>query len=196
MVSDQQSMKDVWLNPSWAVAGRFLYDFRGQHAVERMRTDPVQINLWRHHMELGQLSDSLGKTPRRVLNSSHWLSRHPSWHCGFCATCSSETYWILCFGILAMLFNSWTTAVCRHFYRKTLMFVTTVQIDKMDCTKMNADFTACPWEGLIHEWTHIMLAPPLPLTPVSNSRFCFTHGACTQKASGRWGALVSVACAG
>ena len=45
MVSDQQSMKDVWLNPSWAVAGRFLYDFRGQRAVERMRTYPVHTNL-------------------------------------------------------------------------------------------------------------------------------------------------------
>ena len=39
MVSDQQSMKDVWLNPSWAVADRFLHDLRGQHAVERMRTE-------------------------------------------------------------------------------------------------------------------------------------------------------------
>ena len=41
MVSDQQSMKDVWLrlNPSGPVADRFLHDVRGQHAVERMRKE-------------------------------------------------------------------------------------------------------------------------------------------------------------
>ena len=140
------------------------------------------------------LEQMLINTPSSHANVLHFWNSLPATPAQ--APSSSETYWIQCLGILAMLFNSWTTAVCRNFYRKNLMFVTTVQIDNIDGTKMNADFTACPWEGLIHEWTHTLLAPPLPLTPVNNSHFCSTHGACTQKVSGRWGALVSVACAG
>ena len=31
------------------------------------------------------------------------------------------------------------------------------------------------WVGLIHEWKHTLLAPPLPLMPVNNSLFCSTH---------------------
>lgn len=59
-----------------------------------------------------------------------------------------------------------------------LAFVTALGMDKFDCTKINAHFkkfTACLWEGLIHEWKHALLAPPLPLMPVNNSRFCSTH---------------------
>ena len=41
-----------------------------------------------------------------------------------------------------------------------LMFVTTLEIDNFE---MNAHFTACLWEGLIHEWKLALLAPPLPL---------------------------------
>ena len=36
-----------------------------------------------------------------------------------------------------------------------LMFVATLGMDNFDCTKMSAHFkkfTACLWEGLIHEW--------------------------------------------
>ena len=46
-----------------------------------------------------------------------------------------------------------------------LMFVTTLEMDNFDCTKMNAHFkkfTACLREGLIHEWKQALLAPPLP----------------------------------
>ena len=47
--------------------------------------------------------------------------------------------------------------------RARLMFVTTLEMDNFDCTKMNArfqKFTACLWEGLIHEWKQALLAPP------------------------------------
>ena len=59
-----------------------------------------------------------------------------------------------------------------------LMFVTTLGMDNFDCTKMNADFkkfTACPREGLIHERKQALLAPPLPLMSLNNSRLCSTH---------------------
>ena len=60
------------------------------------------------------------------------------------------------------------------------MFVTTLEIDNFDCTKMNAHFTACLWEGLIHEWKHnTLLVPPLPLMSVKNSRLCSTHNHCS-----------------
>ena len=29
----------------------------------------------------------------------------------------------------------------------------------LDCTKINAHFQICLWEGLIHEWKHALLAP-------------------------------------
>ena len=54
----------------------------------------------------------------------------------------------------------------------------TLGMDNFDCTKMNAHFkkfTACLWEGLIHEWKQALLAPPLPLMSLNNSRFCPTH---------------------
>ena len=59
-----------------------------------------------------------------------------------------------------------------------LMFVTTLGMDNFDCTKMNAHFkkfTACLREGLIHEWKQALLAPPLPLMLLNNSRLCSTH---------------------
>ena len=58
------------------------------------------------------------------------------------------------------------------------MFVTTPEVDNFDCTKMNArfqKFTACLWEGLIHEWKQALLAPPLPLMLLNNSQLCSTH---------------------
>ena len=69
-----------------------------------------------------------------------------------------------------------------HSYSQSqarLMFVTTLGIDNFDdCTKMNAHFkkfTACPREGLIHEWKQASLALPLPLMSLNNSRLCSTH---------------------
>ena len=65
-----------------------------------------------------------------------------------------------------------------------LMFVTTLGMDNFDCTKMNAHFkkfTACLREGLIHEWKQALLAPPLPLMSLNNSRFCSTHKSCLQQ---------------
>ena len=59
--------------------------------------------------------------------------------------------------------------------RARLMFVTTLGMDNFDCTKMNAHFTTCLWEGLIHTWKQALLAPPLPLMSVNNSRLCSTH---------------------
>ena len=59
-----------------------------------------------------------------------------------------------------------------------LMFVATLGMDNFDCTKMNAHFkkfTACLREGLIHEWKQALLAPPLPLMSLNNSRFCSPH---------------------
>ena len=58
------------------------------------------------------------------------------------------------------------------------MFVTTLGMDNFDCTKINAHFekfTACLREGLIHEWKQALLAPPLPLMSLNNSRLCSTH---------------------
>ena len=49
-----------------------------------------------------------------------------------------------------------------------LMFVTTLGMDNIDCTKMK-------WEGLIHEWKQALLAPPLPLILLNNSQLCSTH---------------------
>jgi len=40
------------------------------------------------------------------------------------------------------------------------VFVTTLKMDNFDCTKRNAHFTACLWEGLFQEWKHKLLAPP------------------------------------
>ena len=57
------------------------------------------------------------------------------------------------------------------------MFVTTLGMDNFDCTKMNAHFkkfTACLREGLIHECKQALLAPPLPLILLNNSRL-FPH---------------------
>ena len=54
---------------------------------------------------------------------------------------------------------------------------------------MNAHFkkfTACQWEGLIHEWKQAFLAPPLPLMSLNNSRFCSPHNssaACQRQRS-------------
>ena len=62
--------------------------------------------------------------------------------------------------------------------RARLMFVTTLEMDNFDCTKMNArfqKFTACLRDGLIHEWKQALLAPPLPLMSLNNSRLCSTH---------------------
>ena len=36
-------------------------------------------------------------------------------------------------------------------------------------------FTSCLREGLIHEWKQALLAPPLPLMSLNNSRLCSTH---------------------
>ena len=58
------------------------------------------------------------------------------------------------------------------------MFVTTPGMDNFDCPKMNAHFkkfTACLQEGPIHEWKQALLAPPLPLISLNNSRLCSTH---------------------
>ena len=52
------------------------------------------------------------------------------------------------------------------------MFVATLGMDNCDCNKMNAHFkkfTACLWEGLIHEWKQALLAPPLPLMSTHGS---------------------------
>ena len=40
---------------------------------------------------------------------------------------------------------------------------TALEIANFDSTKINAHFTACLWEGLIHEWKHRLLASPSPL---------------------------------
>ena len=59
-----------------------------------------------------------------------------------------------------------------------LMFVTTLGMDKFDCTKMNANykkFTTCLWEGLIHEWKQALITPPHPLMSLNNSQLCSTH---------------------
>ena len=59
-----------------------------------------------------------------------------------------------------------------------LMFVTTLGMDNLDCTKMNAHFkkfTACLRGGLFHEWKQALLAPLLPLMLLYNSRLCSTH---------------------
>ena len=58
------------------------------------------------------------------------------------------------------------------------MCFTTLGMDNFDCTKMNAHFkkfTACLREELIHEWKQALLASPLPLVSLNNSRFCSTH---------------------
>ena len=58
------------------------------------------------------------------------------------------------------------------------MFVTTPGMDNFDCTKMNAyfkKFTACLRDGLIHECKQALLAPPLPLMSLNNSRLCSTR---------------------
>ena len=39
-------------------------------------------------------------------------------------------------------------------------------------------FTACFREGLIHEWKHTLLAPPLPLMLVNKSQLHSTHSHC------------------
>ena len=57
-----------------------------------------------------------------------------------------------------------------------LMFVTTLEIDNLE---MNAHFTAFLWEGLIHEWKLALLAPPLPLMLLKNSRLCSAHNHCS-----------------
>ena len=67
-----------------------------------------------------------------------------------------------------------------------LMFVTTLGMDNFDCTKINAHFkkfTACVREGLIHEWKQALLAPPLPLMLLNNSRLCSTLGTTTLQLS-------------
>ena len=67
-----------------------------------------------------------------------------------------------------------------------LTFVATLGMDNFDCTKMNAHFqkfTACLREGLIHEWKQALLAPPLPLMSLNNSRFCSTHTTTTLQLS-------------
>ena len=43
------------------------------------------------------------------------------------------------------------------------MFVTALEMNNLDCTRTDEQFTACLWEGLIHEWKHTLLAPPLSL---------------------------------
>ena len=62
------------------------------------------------------------------------------------------------------------------------MFVTTLGMDNFDCTYMNVHFekfTACLREGLIHEWKQALLAPPLPLMSLNNSRLRSTHSHCS-----------------
>jgi len=52
-------------------------------------------------------------------------------------------------------------------------------MDNLDCiTEINADFIACLWEGLIQKWKHKLLAPPLPLMSVNNSRLYSTCNYC------------------
>ena len=46
------------------------------------------------------------------------------------------------------------------------MFVAALKMDNLDCTTINAHFTACLQEGLIHKWNRTLLAPPLPLMSV------------------------------
>ena len=58
------------------------------------------------------------------------------------------------------------------------MFVTTLEMDNFDCTKMDArfqKFIACLREELIHKWKQALLAPPLPLMLLNNSQLCSTH---------------------
>ena len=83
----------------------------------------------------------------------------------------------------------WALKLCQHFFRATLR----VRLDSClslllkwmtDCTKSNAHFTVCLWEGLIHEWKHTLLAPSLPFMSVNTSQFYSTHnegsaGMCT-----------------
>ena len=56
-----------------------------------------------------------------------------------------------------------------------VMFATTLGMDNFDCTKVNAHFTACLWEGLIDEWKQALLAPLLSLMSLNNSWLCSTH---------------------
>ena len=56
-----------------------------------------------------------------------------------------------------------------------LMFVTAHEngqlgLHQNQCTLKK--FTACLQEGLIHEWIHTLLAPPLSLMQVNNSQHC------------------------
>ena len=63
-------------------------------------------------------------------------------------------------------------------YSQRLMLLTTLGMDNFDCNRMNAHFkkfTPCLREELIHEWKQALLAPPLPLISLKNSRLCSTH---------------------
>ena len=55
------------------------------------------------------------------------------------------------------------------------MFVTSLGMDNSECTKMNAYFqklTVRLWEALIHKCKHALLASPLLLMSLNNSRLC------------------------
>ena len=57
-----------------------------------------------------------------------------------------------------------------------LMFATTLGMDNFGCTKMNAHFekfTAClAIGGANQEWKQALLAPPLSIMSLNNSRLC------------------------
>ena len=75
-------------------------------------------------------------------------------------------------------------SLCQLLFRATLKvrldscLSLLLRMDNFDCTKMNAHFkkfTACLREGLIHKWKQALLAPPLPIMLLNNSRLCSTH---------------------
>ena len=70
------------------------------------------------------------------------------------------------------------------------MLVTTFEMDNLDCTKINAHFQKCIaylWKGLIDEWKHKLLAPPLLLMLVKKLMAMFhtqsLHHSCLHQCS-------------
>ena len=82
------------------------------------------------------------------------------------------------------------------------MFVTALEIDNLDYTKINAQFkkfTACLQEGLIYKWKHTVLAPYVgkQLTALFHSYTAMVDICCLQHCStnGKLRVLVNPQCA-
>ena len=73
-------------------------------------------------------------------------------------------------------------SLCQLLFRATLKVscsVTTLGMDNFDCTKMRMyilkNSQLVYGRGFIQEWNQALLAPPLPLMLLNNSRLCSTH---------------------